>query len=124
MIARASRQWDVPKFAGDRAKPATPGEGACVPGPGGSVWWQQAWHHPEMAEMESDEVLRTYRIARGRVVEAGVLADIYSTSTTVFARSARPVGAWRDLGGDGREEEIRHATYGRWCAQTGCAARE
>ncbi len=93
--ARASARWAVPLFGNDAAKPAREGAGRCVAAPNGGVWWIQEWRHPEMSEMESDTVLRTYRVVAGRVVEVARLAQTSGSGLVSLAQSASLPPPWR-----------------------------
>lgn len=115
--ARKSPKWEVPLYGGDAKKPATAGAGKCIPGDDGSVWWQQAWHHPELSDMESDEVLRTYRIQEGRVVQVGRLSNAHGNAQGAMAWTASPVVAWRDFDGDGKPDELTPCPFGGYCTQ-------
>jgi hypothetical protein len=116
---RQSSQWDVPHFEGDPKQPATPGDGNCIPGDDGSVWWQQEWHHPEMSDMEDNSVLRTYRIVKGRVVDVGKLkpALMRGPKNDTVAWTTERIVAWRDLDGDGRPDAVVPCPYGSYCTQ-------
>ena len=114
-IAMASPRWDVPGYGGDVSKPARRGEGSCVAGENGSVWWQQPWHHPELADQESDVVFRSYRIAGGKVVATGPLSVSSSTGNTTLTQSTELLYAWRDFDGDGDAEALWRCSYGGYC---------
>jgi hypothetical protein len=117
-IARKSPKWEVPRYGGDAKKPATPGPGSCIPGDDGSIWWQQAWNHPEMSDFESNEVLRTYRVLEGRVERVGKLTPSHTSSAEgTLAWTTRTIVAWRDLDGDGRADEVNPCPFGNSCTQ-------
>jgi hypothetical protein len=86
--SRASPRWDVPLWDDDTTKPATLGSGQCVPAADGTVWWVQRWTHPEM-DGESNEVLRSYRLKRGRVVETGTLHTAQASDRSATPGCAR-----------------------------------
>lgn len=116
-VAMVSAKWQVPTYGGDATKPARKGEGSCVAGEKGTVWWQEIWHHPELADQESDVVFRSYRISGGKVIATGPLNVSSSTGNTTLTQSTELLYAWRDFDGDGDVEALWRCSYGGYCRQ-------
>jgi len=70
-----------------------------------------------MADSESDRVLRTYRVVKGRVVEVGKLTVMAGNEAGPQAWTTPAIVAWRDLDGDGRTDALLPCPFGGYCTQ-------